>query len=208
MENLNRLKSKHRSQYGFTLIEVVVVLAMIGLILATVRYTVFTGSIKNEIEKEAMRLQVVFNMASDFAVINQLELGLRIDDEKQTYEFVMLDEDDKWVTIDTHKHFAQVTFSEGVFVELILEGLEWQNDESLFDNRIFDEQLSVSNEGVQIGNEEDIPPPPPQILILSSGEITPFELLIRYEPQDLGDDEFEFSLLGKETVPIELATPE
>ena len=203
---MNRSKFTHRSQYGFTLIEVVVVLALIGLILATVRYTVFTGSIKNEIEKEAMRLQVVFNMASDFAVINQLELGLRIDDEKQTYEFVMLDDDDKWVAIDTQKHFAQVAFSKGVFVELTLEGLEWQNDESLFDNRIFDEELSVSNEGVQIGNEEDIPPPPPQIFILSSGEITPFELLIRYEPQDIGDDEFEFFLQGKETVPIELIT--
>lgn len=208
MVHLNRLKSKHRSQYGFTLIEVVVVLAMIGLILATVRYTVFTGSIKKEIEKEAMRLQVVFNMASDFAVINQLELGLRIDEEKQTYEFVMLDDDDNWVAIETHKHFAQVAFSDGVFVELILDGLEWQNEDSLFDNRIFDEELSVSNEGVQIGNEEDIPPPPPQIFILSSGEITPFELFIRYEPQNLGDDEFEFALQGKESVPIELTSSE
>lgn len=208
MVHLNRLKLKHRSQYGFTLIEVVVVLAMIGLILATVRYTVFTGSIKKEIEKEAMRLQVVFNMASDFAVINQLELGLRIDEEKQTYEFVMLDDDDNWVAIETHKHFAQVAFSDGVFVELILDGLEWQNEDSLFDNRIFDEELSVSNEGVQIGNEEDIPPPPPQIFILSSGEITPFELFIRYEPQNLGDDEFELALQGKETVPIELTSSE
>lgn len=208
MLHLNRSKLKHRSQYGFTLIEVVVVLAMVGLILATVRYTVFTGSIKKEIEKEAMRLQVVFNMASDFAVINQIELGLRIDDEKQTYEFVMLDDDDNWVTIDTHKHFAESAFTEGVFVELILDGLEWQDDESLFDNRVFDEQLSVSNEAVQIGNEEDIPPPPPQIFILSSGEITPFELLIRYEPLDIGDEEFEFSLQGKETVPIELTSAE
>jgi general secretion pathway protein H len=206
--HLNRSKLKHHSQNGFTLIEVVVVLAMVGLILATVRYTVFTGSIKNEIEKEALRLQVVFSMASDFAVINQIELGLRIDEEEQTYEFVMLDDDDKWVSIDTHKHFSQFTFSEGVFVELILEGLEWQNDESLFDNRVFDEQLSVSNEGVQIGNEEDIPPPPPQIFILSSGEITPFELLVRYEPQGIGDEEFEFSLQGKETVPIELTSAE
>lgn len=204
MVYLNRFPSQHRSQSGFTLIEVIAVLALIGLILATVRYTAFTGSIEKDIEKEVRRLQVVFNMASDFAVINQLELGLRIDDEKQTYEFVKLDDDDKWVALDEYKHFSKVTFSEGVFLEITLDGLMWENDESLFDNRIFDEQLSVSNDGVEIGNEEEETPPPPQIFILSSGEITPFELLIRYEPQEIGVDEFEFSLQGKETVPIEL----
>lgn len=203
MAHLNRLESKYRSQYGFTLIEVVVVLALIGLILSTVSYSVFSGSIEKNIEKEVRRLQVVFNMASDYAVINQLELGLRIDDEKQTYEFVKLDEDDEWVALDELKHFSLVTFSEGVFLEITLEGLPWQDDESLFDNRIFDEQLSVSNDGVEIGKEEDVPPPPPQIFILSSGEITPFELFIRYKPQEFSEDEFEFSLQGKETVPLQ-----
>lgn len=209
MAHLNRLQSQYRSQYGFTLIEVVVVLAIIGLILATVRYTVFTGSIEKDIEKEAKRLQVVFNMASDFAVINQLELGLRIDDDKQAYEFVKLDDSDNWVALNEQMLFSKVLFSEGVILELALEGLSWQEDDgSLFDNRIFDEQLSVSNDGVEIGNEEDKPPPPPQVFILSSGEITPFELLIRYEPQEIGEEEFGFSLQGKETVPLDLMSIE
>lgn len=203
MSNNYHLQSQRQSQLGFTLIEVVVVLALIGLILATVRYTVFTGSIEKDIENEVSRLRVVFNMASDYAVINQLELGLRIDEKEQTYEFVKLDDSEEWVSLDEQKHFTLVTFTDGVSLELALDGLPWQTEETLFDNRVFDEQLSVSSEGVEIGNEEDIPPPPPQIFILSSGEITPFELTIRYEPQEFDEEEFKYTLQGKDTIPLQ-----
>jgi general secretion pathway protein H len=193
---------------GFTLLEVIIVLALIGLILSSVRFAVFTGNVEQDIEKEVRRLQVVFNMASDYAVINQLEMGLRIDDQEQSYEFVKLDDDDKWVALDNQKHFEKMVFSPGVFLEIMLDGLPWQNNDSLFDARIFDENLSVSNDGVDIGNEEDKPPPPPQIFILSSGEITPFELLIRYEAQEMGEEDFEFTIQGKETVPLTLVLPQ
>ncbi|MFT6268162.1 MAG: general secretion pathway protein H [Alphaproteobacteria bacterium] len=208
MLDLNSLKLSHSKQTGFTLLEVIIVLALIGLILSSVRYAVFTGNVEKDIEKEVRRLQVVFNMASDFAVINQLELGLIIDDEDQSYEFVKLDDDERWVPLDNQKHFTKVLFTEGVSLEISLEGLAWQDDDSLFDNRIFDEELSVSDDGVDIGNEEDKVPPPPQIIILSSGEITPFELSIKYEPQEIGDEPFEFILQGLETVPLKLVNPE
>ena len=208
MLDLNKL-IRHRSyQSGFTLLEVIIVLALIGLILASVRYTVFTANVEKNIEKEVKRLQVVFNMASDYAVINQLELGLRIDDDEQSYEFVKLDEEEKWVPLDNQKHFEKVTFTEGVYLEIMLEGFAWEDDDSLFDTRVFDEELSVSNDGVDIGNEEDKIPPPPQIIILSSGEITPFELLIKYEAQEINEEAFEFTLLGKETVPLTLVSPQ
>lgn len=208
MFNLKPIKSPSKHQTGFTLLEVVIVLGLIGLIMASVRFTIFSANVEDNIEKEVKRLQVVFNMASDYAVINQLELGLRIDDETQTYEFVALDDEENWLPIDDQKHFVKTAFSEGVFLEMSLEGLPWQNEESLFDNRIFDENLSVSTDGVDIGNEEDKAPPPPQVFILSSGEITPFELLIRYQAQEIGDDEFEFQLQGKDTVPLTIIGPE
>lgn len=206
--NPKPLKSPATHQTGFTLLEVVIVLGLIGLIMASVRFTIFSANAEDDIKKEVKRLQVVFNMASDYAVINQLELGLRIDNETQSYEFVALSDEETWLPIDDQKHFAKTLFSEGVFLEMSLEGLPWQDDESLFDNRIFDENLSVSTDGVDIGNEEDKAPPPPQVFILSSGEITPFELLVRYQAQEIGDDEFEFQLQGKETVPLTLVGPE
>lgn len=195
------------AQKGFTLIEVIFVLALIGVIVTTVRYSVFTSKTEKEVEDQVKRLQVVFNMASDYAVINQLELGLRIDDKEQSYEFVMLDENEKWQAINGQKHLEKVTMPEEITLELNLEGLPWQEEDSLFDESIFDEELSVSSDGVDIGNEEDIEPPPPQIFILSSGEITPFELRIRYTGLNIDDETFEFTLQGQETVPLKREGP-
>lgn len=205
---MQTLYSKKKSQHGFTLLEIIIVVAVIGLILATVRYTTLSDDPQKEIEQQVKRLQVIFNMASDYAVINQLELGLRIDEEKQSYEFVAFSENELWMPLEDAKHFSKVTLPEGVYLELILDGLEWQEEESLFDTRVFDEELSVSNEGVQIGDEEDKIPPPPQIFILSSGEITPFELTVSYQAQASNEQDFEYTLQGQDTVPLILLSPE
>ncbi|OFA31864.1 type II secretion system protein GspH [Glaciecola punicea] len=206
--DLNKLKSRRSQQAGFTLLEIIIVLALIGLILASVRYTVFTENVEKDIEKEVKRLQVVFNMASDYALINQLELGLRIDGDEQSYQFVKLDDDEMWVALDNQKHFDKVFFTQGVTLGITLDGFMWEEDDSLFNNRIFDDELSVSNDGVVIGNEEDRTPPPPQVFILSSGEISPFELQIRYESQEINQEPFEFVLEGRDTVPLKMIKPD
>lgn len=190
------------SQRGFTLLEVILVMALIGLIMSTVSYTVFSANPEDDVKKEVQRLQVVFSMASDFAVINQTELGLRLDEEKRTYEFVELDEKGEWSPLEAHKYFELRELPENILLELSLEGLPWQQEDSLFDTRVFDEELSVSNDSVDIGNEEDKIPPPPQVFILSSGEITPFELKIKYQADAVNQDNFYFTLQGLETVPL------
>ncbi|MFW8591159.1 type II secretion system minor pseudopilin GspH [Glaciecola sp. 2405UD65-10] len=202
---LSQISPAHtKQQTGFTLMEVILVMALIGLIMSTVSYTVFSSNIEEDIEKEVQRLQVVTSLASDYAVINQQELGLLIDEEKRSYEYLTLNEENEWEPLLAHKYFELRELPESLFLELNLDGLAWQEDESLFDSRIFDEQLSVSEEGVEIGNEEDLPPPPPQIMILSSGEITPFELKLKYSDDD---DEFYYLLSAKDTIPLEREGP-
>lgn len=199
---------KASSQGGFTILEVMLVLALIGLILASVSFTVFKDDKYSDVEEEVNKLQVLFNMASDYAVINQFEMGLRLNLDKQSYEFVRLDEDQNWQTMEDVKQFQSVQFSEGVELDLILDGFSWQQDDSLFDNRIFDEQLSVRNESVDIGDDEEEEKRPPQIFILSSGEITPFELSVRYQAQTTNENSFEFLLRGEDTVPLSKVEPE
>lgn len=194
-------------QQGFTLLEVMIVIGLIGLVLATVSYTVFPSDKYDDVRREVKKLQVLFSLASDYAVLNQMELGLRIDEKEQTYEFVRLDENDNWVQMDNSEHFQLTEFSENIFISLSLDGLSWQQEDSLFDNRIFDEELSVRDAGVEIG-EEDKKPPPPQIFIFSSGEITPFELNVTYQSEDINQQDIEFLLLGKDSIPLEFQEPD
>ncbi|GAA0343625.1 GspH family T2SS minor pseudopilin variant ExeH [Bowmanella denitrificans] len=164
---------------GFTLLEVMLVLLLMGLIVSTVTFTALGKSPEDILKEQAQRFAVVMNMASDYAVLNQLELGLRI--EEDHYYFVQLDDKQQWQKIEQDKLFNQRDLDEDMSLALELEDLPWQDEESLFDQALFDEQLSVSEEGVEIGEDEE-KLPPPQVLLLSSGEITPFSLTFKFEP--------------------------
>lgn len=197
-----------QQQSGFTLLEIILVVALMGLVVSVVSFNMFGDDPEQALEEKTRRLQVVFDMASDYAVLNQKQLGLRIDDENATYEFVALDEEQKWRPIESQEIFALTELPEFYALELTLDNLPWQSDDSLFDTQVFDEQLSVSDEGVEIGNEEDIEPPPPQILILSSGEHTPFELRLIYDEPFAQTPPFYFSLQGAELPPLTREGPE
>ena len=182
------------------------VLFMIGVTAAVVMYNSFSASQSDRLHEQVKRLQVVFDMASDFAILNQQQLGLYVDEEEGTYHFAILDEEDEWQPINDVPTFAQQELPIEFTMELNLDDLPWNNEDSLFDRGVFDESLSVSEDGVEIG-EDDEPPPPPQILILSSGDITPFSLVFSYEPE-FGDDEpAYFRLEGEESAPLQRLGP-
>jgi general secretion pathway protein H len=196
-----------KQQTGFTLLEVMLVLALMGLIISAVTYTALGTNNYDQIDNQAKRFQVVFDMASDFAILNQVQLGIRIDEEENTYTYVALDEEDKWIELPDQKLFASYQMPEYMTLELNLEDLPWEQEDQLFDRGVFDESLSVSEEDVEIGNEEDIPPPPPQIFLLSSGDITPFELSMTYEDDFSVEDPITFIMRAKETTPINRIAP-
>ncbi|MGQ8366511.1 type II secretion system minor pseudopilin GspH [Glaciecola sp. 1036] len=197
-----------KRQVGFTLLEIMVVVFIIGIVVSVVTYNAFGVDPKEEVNEESRRLQVLIDMASDFAVLNQLQMGLYLDLENNTYEFLSLDEDEQWVPVVNQKFFVKREFPEDIKVELSLDGLPWQDEDVLFDREIFDEDLSIRDEGVSIGDEEDLPPPPPQIFILSSGDITPFELRLIHQDESRETEPFYFALQGKDTIPVELIGPE
>ncbi|MBT0587856.1 type II secretion system GspH family protein [Alteromonas sp. SM 2104] len=183
-----------------------IVLLLIGLAAGVVLFNAFSASQADRLQEQVKRLQVVFDMASDFAVLNQQQLGLYIDEENQRYHFAILNEEQEWEPIQESPTFAEHTLPELFYLELNLDDLPWEQEDSLFDRGVFDESLSVAEDGVSIG-EEDEPPPPPQILILSSGDITPFSLQFAYEPDFGGDQPVYFRLTGQETVPLERIGP-
>ena len=136
MFKINKAPKKASLQGGFTILEVMLVLALVGLILASVRFTVFGENKLDDLKQEVNKLQVLFHMASDHAVINQLEMGLRLDLEKQTYEFVVLDEQQQWQAIQGYRHFEPTELPDGIELDLRLDGFAWEEEDSFFDNRI------------------------------------------------------------------------
>lgn len=198
-----------RRQSGFTLLEVMLVLLLMGLVVGTVSFTSLSSSKESELEEQARRFQVIINMASDYAVLNQLQIGLRIESaetEEHGYYFVTLDEEQKWQRFEPEKLFSPVQLDEAFFLELQLEDLPWQQEDSLFDNRLFDETLSVSEDSVEIGDgEEQLPPP--QVLILSSGEITPFNLTFGFQPAFGSEAPVYFQVMAEDMPPLTLSEP-
>ena len=197
-----------KQQTGFTLIEIMLVLALMGLMISVVSYTALGTNNYDKVNQQAKRFQVVFDMASDYAILNQVQLGIRIDEEENTYTYVALDDDDDWVELAGQKLFESYQLPEDMTLQLFLDDLPWQQEEQLFDRSLFDEELSVSDDGVEIGNEEDIVPPPPQLFLLSSGDLTPFELTITFEDTFSNEDPITFTLRAKNVTPIERIVPE
>ncbi|RDV24921.1 type II secretion system protein GspH [Alteromonas aestuariivivens] len=182
------------------------VLLLMGLAAGYVVFNAFGVSQVDQLEQQARRLQVIVDMASDYAVLNQRELGLRFEEKDNSYFFVYLDEDDKWQRVEDELYQAQ-TLPEPFTFTLNLDDLPWEEEEQLFDRELFDENLSVSEDAVEIGNEEDKPIPPPQVLIMSSGEITPFQLIFNYEPGFGDDDPAYFVLSNQDMPPLALEGP-
>lgn len=194
-------------QRGFTLLEVMLVLVLMGLAVSYVVYNAFGSSHAEDLDRQTKRFQVVVDMASDFAVLNQQELGLRIDEKKNLYFFMLLGEDEEWLPLEDNKVFASHELPEQFKVELELDDLPWVEEDSLFEQGIFDEQLSFDEDRPGIGEEEKKRLPPPQILLLSSGEITPFSVSFIYEPEFSNEDPVYYRVNAIDTPPLEREGP-
>lgn len=198
-------RTQHLST-GFTLLEVMLVLLLIGLSAGYVIFNAFGASQSDLLKDQAQRMQVIVDMASDYAVLNQQQLGIRIEEDDNAYYFVYLDENDKWQRVEDENIYATHTLPEQFSMSLNLDDLPWDVEDRLFDRELFDENLSVSEDGVEIGNEEEEQLPPPQILIMSSGEITPFTLSFNYEGER-GEMPVYFSLQNQDLPPLALEGP-
>ncbi len=138
---------------GFTLLEVLVVLTILAVLTGTVMLS-FTGSDQEQtLRGAAERLAIRIELARQHALTRNREWGIYV--EPDTYRFAEFDpEQSIWVE-QTGRPFDRADLPALVTLSLDLEE---------FDFLPFDEN-------------DDLP----QILIFSSGEITPFRLLLEPE---------------------------
>jgi general secretion pathway protein H len=140
---------------GFTLIEVLLVILLIGLLAATVVYSFSGESRQQRLEKETEKLQARVQLAAELAMLKNVELGLYIDDKG--YRF-MLFEQDKWRSIREPKALAPYEFKPGFSAKIELEGLEWA-EQNLLSRAEFepeDDGLSEANSFDELAVEKQL----------------------------------------------------
>ena len=145
---------------GFTLIEIMVVMIIIGVILTFTTLSIGDGGASQKLEQEAQRLASLLTMASTSSILQSKEMGVSFDIDG--YHFCVFQEQRCQPIRDDI--FRPRKFPPFLQMELHLEG------EPIV--------LNVWEKNA------------PQLLLLSSGEFTPFEVI--------------FSVKSNETPPYRL----
>ena len=105
---------------GFTLLEVLVVVTIIGILIAmaTVSFNVLGGD--HEMDQEAERLVAVLSEAREDALLHGRDLGLRVD--ARGYDWLKYDtRTDRWIPIDDDIVLRPRSLPEGVQLALLVE---------------------------------------------------------------------------------------
>ncbi|MDX1755555.1 MAG: type II secretion system minor pseudopilin GspH [Marinobacter sp.] len=134
---------------GFTLIEILVVLVVVGLLAALAVTNMGGASQQRELESRVRELYLLMQTASEQAILNNQELGLVFTDDG--YQFVVFDD----------------------------ESGEWTDQGArLFRPRVLPEWVTITplieSELPKLGGEGTTQRP--DLVFFSSGETTPFEL--------------------------------
>jgi len=145
-----------RRSCGFTLLELLVVLVLIGIITSFAVLSIGDGGRQEQLKQEAQRIQAIFSLAGEEAVLRSLEIGVVL--QRQGYAFVAYD-GEGWQPIAGDDMFREYTLPDTVELSLYMEGLQVE-----LTPQTADEEGKIT----------------PQLLFFSSGERTPFELSLAY----------------------------
>lgn len=139
---------------GFTLVELLVVIVLIGLMTSFVMLSTGTAGLEREMTEEAKRLHGLVKLAQEESIVQSKEIAMTVN--KNEYSFLEQG-DKKWITLD-EKVFRPRTLKN----ELQLT-LDTETQPGIFKKNNTDEL---------------------RIYFLSSGELTPFTISIKLKDHD------------------------
>lgn len=143
-----------KAQCGFTLIELLVVLVILGSLIGLAVFSTGIAGPARELRSEAERLGGLIGVLVDEAVLDNREYGLSF--TREGYRVLRYDpQRGEWQTLDRQAHRLP----------------EWAEVE-----------FEVEGDALTLGGEASADAP--QLLILSSGELTPFRLRLAESRRD------------------------
>jgi general secretion pathway protein H len=159
--------SRPNAAAGFSLLEILVVVAIIGIFLGVAVLSTDLVSFERKLEQEAQRLATRIGFTGDEALMQGRDFGIVFYEEG--YEFRAFHNTEAWIA-------AQGPGMEGlrlepdVSIRLIIDGREVVLEPycMLFPCGA---QLSTMDE-----DEQNEAAPAPQVILFASGEVTPFDL--------------------------------
>ncbi|QUM75043.1 type II secretion system minor pseudopilin GspH [Moritella sp. 24] len=185
------MQDRTHQESGFTLLEIMLVIFLMGMVVTGVVMTMNTAGPDRQLKKEAARFIGVLELAEEEALLSSIEMGLVI--EEQQYQFVYLDDNDRWTVFENSKFFTKKELGEDMLISLELAGLKAEGS-LLGDRKLFadDDGLFEDDGGLFEGDNKETRIEP-DVFIYSSGEITDFTVTFTYMDADLGDSSVEVS---------------
>lgn len=138
-----------RHARGFTLVEVMVVVIIIGIVFAG-GVALLDRGLRGQLDQEVERFNLLYTLARDEAMMNSAHRGIGL--YPDGYAFYRLDQQGQWSLL-ADKPLQPRSFPAGIHGRLYLDGLQ--------------------------ANLPTQPPAKPQLWLLASGETRPFELVLQ-----------------------------
>jgi len=151
------LGTKHLKRHagrGFTLLEILVVVAIIGVVASFAVLSIGSRALDDRLATEARRLEELLTLAADEAVLQGAELGFI--QTAEGYAFLAL-KDGHWLPLESSGALRDRVLGEPFYIELRVEGRAVK---------------PVTADDA----EKELKP---QVMLLSSGEATEFSLQLR-----------------------------
>jgi general secretion pathway protein H len=188
---------------GFTLLEIVIVVAIIGILVGFALISLPRMGGDAQLEEHVRRLTRLIELAEEEALLQGRDLGLYMD--LHGYSFHVFDPDAlNWVSLEADPIFRTREVPEDIEFELIVEG----RGADLVPPEEPGRQRDGDSDGEGDDEEDDAPVANistvrPQVLILASGELTAFTLLVESESAS-----FRYIMTGQPYGAIELEEEE
>ena len=150
-----------RSARGFTLLELMIVVFVIGLVTAGVVISFSGGRRDEQLERESERLDALFDYVREQAELQTRDYGFRIN--TRGYSFVVFDVlASQWRPAEEDDALRERPFPEGIETEVVVEG-----------RRVVLET-----------KKKDVEDFMPHVMIFSNGDISSFEVILWREGTD------------------------